>query len=224
MKRLGSKLTYANVISTLCLVLLVGGGTAYAAGEMLPKNSVGSKQIKKEAVTPAKLSKASKAALTGPAGSTGAAGATGATGLQGAKGETGPIGPSTVYAFTHVEETILGNATTGSPLTVATLGGLPPGSYAIQAKLVAGSESAAEDLTECTLAAGEDTDADADYLGHEQLGDSFRTVFPLQIVHTFTDTGDVTIACGHEEESFAFVEAIKITAIKVGSIAANSGV
>jgi hypothetical protein len=223
MKRLGSKLTYANVISTLCLVLLVGGGTAYAAGEMLPKNSVGSKQIKKEAVTPAKLSKASKAALTGPAGSAGAAGATGATGPQGVKGETGPIGPSTVYALTHSGETILGEATTGSPLTVATLGGLPPGSYAIQAKLVADSESPAEDYTECTLAAGEDTDADTDYLGHEQIGNSFRTVFPLLVVHTFTDTGDVTIACGHEEEGLAFVENIKITAIKVGSIAANSG-
>jgi Collagen triple helix repeat (20 copies) len=90
MKRLSGKLTYANVISTLCLVLLVGGGTAYAATEMLPANSVGTKQIKKESVTPAKLSKASKKALAGPAG---AKGATGATGRQGPKGGNGPAGP-----------------------------------------------------------------------------------------------------------------------------------
>jgi hypothetical protein len=89
MHRIRGKLTYANVISTLCLILLVGGGTAYAAAEMLPKNSVGSKQIKKEAVTPAKLSKAAKATLTGPKG---AAGATGATGPQGPKGDSGPKG------------------------------------------------------------------------------------------------------------------------------------
>lgn len=48
------KLTYANVVSTVCLFLLVGGGAAIAANA-LPKNSVGSKQIKKNAVTGAKV-------------------------------------------------------------------------------------------------------------------------------------------------------------------------
>lgn len=38
------RLTYANVVSTLCLVLVVGGGTAFAAG--LGPNTVGSAQIK----------------------------------------------------------------------------------------------------------------------------------------------------------------------------------
>ena len=55
MKRLSEKLTYANVVSTLCLVLLVGGGTAYAAKSMLPKNSVGTKQVKNNAITAAKI-------------------------------------------------------------------------------------------------------------------------------------------------------------------------
>lgn len=49
------RLTYANVVSTLCLFLLLCGG-AYAAGK-LQKNSVGTKQIKKEAVTAAKVKK-----------------------------------------------------------------------------------------------------------------------------------------------------------------------
>ena len=93
MKRLSGKLTYANVISTLCLLLVVSGGTAYAAGEMLAKNSVGTQQIKKEAVTPAKLSKASKALLTGPAGPAGATGAAGAPGAQGSQGPQGIEGP-----------------------------------------------------------------------------------------------------------------------------------
>jgi len=92
MKRLSGKLTYANVISTLCLVLLVGGGTAYAAGGMLAKNSVGPKQIRSEAVTPAKLSKASKALITGPAGPAGATGAPGAPGTQGPQGAQGAEG------------------------------------------------------------------------------------------------------------------------------------
>jgi hypothetical protein len=88
MKHLSGKLTYANVISTLCLLLLLGGGTAYAASQP-GKESVGARQLKKEAVTPSKLSAASKAALTAPVGSTGA---TGATGLQGPQGPQGPQG------------------------------------------------------------------------------------------------------------------------------------
>ena len=54
MKSLSSRLTYANVVSTLCLLLLVGGGAAYAASR-LGKNTVGSKQLKKNAVTGAKV-------------------------------------------------------------------------------------------------------------------------------------------------------------------------
>jgi hypothetical protein len=83
MKRLSQKLTYANVMATVAVFLVVAGGTAVAATQMLPKNSVGSKQIKKAAVTPAKLSKAAKAALTGPQGATGAPGPKGETGQPG---------------------------------------------------------------------------------------------------------------------------------------------
>jgi hypothetical protein len=86
MHRLRGKLTYSNVTSTLCLVLLVGGGTAYAADE-LGKNSVGTKQIRKEAVTPAKLSKAAKKTLTG---ATGSRGPQGDPGPRGERGEPGP--------------------------------------------------------------------------------------------------------------------------------------
>jgi hypothetical protein len=54
MKRLRSKLTYANVISTLALFLVIAGGSAFAAGK-LAKNSVGTKQIKNAAITTAKI-------------------------------------------------------------------------------------------------------------------------------------------------------------------------
>ena len=54
MKRLRSKLTYANVISTLALFLVLAGGSAFAAGK-LGKNSVGTKQIKDNAITTAKI-------------------------------------------------------------------------------------------------------------------------------------------------------------------------
>jgi hypothetical protein len=54
MKRFLPRLTYANVVSTLCLFLLLGGGSALAATQ-LAKNSVGTKQIKRNAVATAKI-------------------------------------------------------------------------------------------------------------------------------------------------------------------------
>lgn len=97
MQRFRAKLTYSNVISSVCLFLLLGGGTAFAASQ-LGKESVGTNQLKKGAVTPAKLSAAAKAGMQGPQGPQGqqgprgATGARGATGLQGPKGDTGPTG------------------------------------------------------------------------------------------------------------------------------------
>lgn len=51
--KLRPRLSYANVVSTLCLFILLGGG-AYAAMQ-LPQNSVGTKQLKNSAVTSAKI-------------------------------------------------------------------------------------------------------------------------------------------------------------------------
>lgn len=52
MKALRSRLTFANVISCVALFIALGG-LAVAAG--LPKNSVGSKQLKKNSVTSVKV-------------------------------------------------------------------------------------------------------------------------------------------------------------------------
>ena len=96
MHRIRGKLTYANVMATIAVFIALGGAS-YAAIK-LPKNSVGTKQLKNGAVTPAKLSGAAKQTMTGPAGptgpkgATGARGATGATGATGAKGERGEKG------------------------------------------------------------------------------------------------------------------------------------
>jgi hypothetical protein len=54
-KQIRKRLTYANVMSSIA-VFLVLGGAAFAATQ-LPKNSVGSKQLKKNAVTAAKIKK-----------------------------------------------------------------------------------------------------------------------------------------------------------------------
>jgi len=119
MNFLHRRLTYANVVSTLCLFVLLGG-SAWAATQ-LPKNSVGTKQIQKEAVTPAKLSQAAKAAMTGPAGpkgETGPQGAAGPAGATGAKGATGPTGPEGEPGTANVIFSKWTTATPGTPETL----------------------------------------------------------------------------------------------------------
>src|ERR1700742_945577 len=91
MRRKRIPLTYSNVGSTLCLFLVLGGGAAFAATQ-LPKNSVGTGQIKAASVTPPKLSAAAKASLTGPRGPQGEVGPRGATGANGPEGPPGPRG------------------------------------------------------------------------------------------------------------------------------------
>ena len=104
MRRLTSPLTHANVMATVAVFIALGGAS-YAAVR-LPKNSVGAKQIKKEAVTPAKLSVASRAALMGPIGPGGATGPQGPEGEKGDRGETGARGePGEAGARGEVGET-----------------------------------------------------------------------------------------------------------------------
>jgi hypothetical protein len=95
------------VISLVALGIALGG-TGYAATQ-LPKNSVGTAQIKNSAVTGAKVKAGSLEAsdfkagqlpagatgAQGPAGPAGATGPQGAPGPQGATGAQGPAGPST---------------------------------------------------------------------------------------------------------------------------------
>jgi hypothetical protein len=50
------RLTYANVMSSIAVFLVLGGGAAIAASQ-LAKNSVGKKQLKANAVTTAKIKK-----------------------------------------------------------------------------------------------------------------------------------------------------------------------
>jgi hypothetical protein len=53
MQAIGRRLTYANVVSTLALFLVLAGGAAYAA--KVSKKSVGPSQLKANAVTTAKI-------------------------------------------------------------------------------------------------------------------------------------------------------------------------
>lgn len=88
------------VISTLALIIAVGSGTAYAANT-LAKNSVGTPQLKKNAVTSEKVKDGTLAerdlsadAVTSLKGATGPTGPQGVQGTQGPQGEQGIQGPA----------------------------------------------------------------------------------------------------------------------------------
>jgi len=92
LKQLRKRLTYANVMSTFAVFLVLGGATAFAAG--LGRNSVGPQQLKKNAVTAAKIK---KGAVTGAKVKPGSLKASNfATGQlpAGPKGDRGEPGPS----------------------------------------------------------------------------------------------------------------------------------
>lgn len=85
---IGLRLTYANVVATLCLFLLIGGGAAFAATE-LGRNSVGTKQLRDGAVTLRKVRESAQFALRGERGPAGPQGEAGPKGPKGVRGEAG---------------------------------------------------------------------------------------------------------------------------------------
>jgi hypothetical protein len=99
--RIRPRLTFANVIAGLALFIALGG-SSYAALQ-IPKSSVGTQQLKRNAVTSPKVKPGSllvsdfrasqRSQLRGPAGPEGPRGATGPEGLNGPRGATGAEGP-----------------------------------------------------------------------------------------------------------------------------------
>jgi hypothetical protein len=86
-RRVARRLTYANVVATLALMIAISGGTAYAAsrlitGKQIAKGAITAKNIKKHSLSSVVFKKGT--IRRGKAGATGASGATGATGATGA--------------------------------------------------------------------------------------------------------------------------------------------
>jgi hypothetical protein len=89
------RLTYANVMSTIAVFAALGGG-AYAA-VAIPRNSVGSAQIRDHSIGRRDLARGVLAAgsttgIQGRQGDAGAVGPVGPAGPAGPKGDQGPLG------------------------------------------------------------------------------------------------------------------------------------
>jgi len=104
LKKIGTHLR-GHFVAYLALFFALGG-TSVAAVNALPRNSVGSSQIKNGSIQKIDISKKTVSALRGlrgPRGLTGATGATGAAGAAGAQGAEGDKGdPATrLWAVVH---------------------------------------------------------------------------------------------------------------------------
>ena len=111
MRKIGTHMR-GHVVAYLALFFALGG-TSIAAVNALPKNSVGSAQIKNGAIQKVDLAKRTVSALRGlrgtagaqgPAGPQGPTGATGTQGIQGPKGDKGAdFTAETTLAAGHLE-------------------------------------------------------------------------------------------------------------------------
>jgi hypothetical protein len=212
-----------------CMALVVAlGGVSYAA-TVLPKNSVGTAQLKKNAVVSKKVTDHSLLARdfkagqlpTGRRGPQGDVGASGPRGPQGDVGATGPkgdkgdVGPST--AFSAGDNNLLA-ATTGSEQTLVTLN-LPAGAFALFAKVLADNNSGTSraDLS-CHLDAGGTV---VDFpntlrLGIESSSTSDRGFYVATGTATLPAPSAATLSCTTSSDVHYFRRAI--TAVQVGAI------
>ncbi len=105
------RLSYANVASTLALVIAIGGGTALAAshlitGSQIAKGTITAKNIKSHTLVSNDFASGLlKVGPAGPAGAPGAAGAAGGAGPAGPAGPQGAAGTAVAYGAVTINGT-----------------------------------------------------------------------------------------------------------------------
>jgi hypothetical protein len=120
-KQIRKRLTYANVMSTIAVFLVVGGASAFAASE-LAKNSVGTKQLKSNAVTTAKIKKEAVAAAKIKNGAVGTS-KLGAGSVTGDKLAAGSVDAAKIGKAAVTNEKLADNSVNGAKVADGSLSG-----------------------------------------------------------------------------------------------------
>lgn len=209
-------LTSAHAIALIALIVALSG-SAYAAVS-LPRDSVGTRQLRTGAVTKSKISKRTRAALhgargsrgkTGHAGATGPKGPIGPTGARGGAGAAGTTGPSDLYAAGNSGVNLSHTNTTVASVTV------PAGSYVLEATVNVNASPKGE--IGCSI---ETTGTTYDGKAVDPAADGANEVIALSGAATFTTPQTLRLDCSTFSTS-AFAGNARLFAIKTGRIHAT---
>jgi hypothetical protein len=154
---------------------------------------------------------------------TGPQGPTGAQGPEGPQGPAGPEGPSGSTAFGGFRE--VGGGTEGLPDAQGTVGKLqlPPGKYAIVAKITIDFIESDSDAQRAVCRLIAESDVDEGRIGTNAGDDVIDGVISLTLLHEFADEGFVEMSCtdfgGIDSPDFADAiwSDLRITAIKLSA-------
>ena len=229
---LRGRLTYANVMATVAVFVALGG-SSYAALS-LPKKSVGTKQLKRNAVT---SSKVRNGAITGadvnessfgqvPSAAT-AANATNATNAghatnadQATNAGSATTAVTANAAFSTYHDDSIPLPDSSGPL--ATLNIPTPGNYVVNAKFVAHNVHTAagtNPFSACDLVPDVDVgvvfDVDNDPVDDDE-------VIALQGVKKFTTAGQITLKCTDYGWGDVVAQRMRITAVQVAHLTNTS--
>jgi hypothetical protein len=220
-------LSYPNVVATLALFCALGGG-AYAAGVKLPFKSVGTKQLKRNAVTSAKVRShsllrgdfkkgqlpAGEAGPAGPAGPTGPPGDTGPAGPPGVTGPVGPTGPSS--AFSDYEEAQISLDAEGAAAAIVQV---PAGSWVLTGRVDV-SNPGVEASGECRIESGTAVLDRAVFRLLDAAAGLNEMPVSTQGTVTLASPGTVELVCAEEAAPGVDLLASQrhLTAIQVGSL------
>ena len=170
------RLSYANVAATLALVLVVGGGTAYAAHQYLLSSLSQIKPSVRKELRGARGARGKR----GPAGVAGIHGAAGAAGQVGAAGATGPTGPAGNSAAS-----VLSGRVTTFPITTS----------GQTTEFGAGSGTSAANVTESSV---QTLSANASFTAQNLIAEKTGTAVPSgdQIIVDLDVDGTPELSCG----------------------------
>lgn len=199
MRRIRERLTYANVVATICLFLLLGGGAWAAVGaggsaiHACYSKRTGALRIasrckrSERAVSWSRVGPQGPRGQRGANGRNGAGGPKGANGAAGSTGATGPAGPTDVYADGQATGTLTETSASFGQVTV------PPGSYLLQGKVTFAATSPGSEML-CALAP--DPSATTTWDGGLTSAESgFANVLTMSAVQTFAAEQNVEIVC-----------------------------
>jgi Collagen triple helix repeat (20 copies) len=181
-------LTYANVVASLALFLALGGA-AFAATQ-LPRNSVGTGQLKPEAVTAGKIAKKTRNQLMGaqgpqgPQGKTGKTGAKGATGARGSTGAAGAKGTAGTDGTGPAFEVFTSNKAVPGPIVAQTLGA---GAYTLSANVSLTNSSGAAAKVICLISGGGEMNT--------TIGDTESATMSLSTTRSLNAATAVELTC-----------------------------